>query len=96
MSATTQERLGHLTSLSVDERESLASDLAAEFDAAEENEDIAAMEAAVAGLEKLDLYEQILEELDEESDDDEDADEDADVEDEADEDVTASDEDEAV
>lgn len=83
MSATTNERLGRLTSLSIDERESLAADLTAEFDAAESDEDTAAMETAVQGLERLDLFEQLLEEIDDvsaEADDESDEDDEDDSE----------------
>lgn len=67
MSASTQSRLGRLTSLSLEEREELASDLTSEFDLAEDDENTSAMESAVSGLEKLDLFEQLLEEMDEET-----------------------------
>ena len=90
MSATTHERLGRLTSLSLDEREALAVDLTREFDSAEDNEDTVAMETAVQGLEKLDLYEQLLEEIDdveEDLDDDEDDEDDESEDSESDEDA---------
>lgn len=101
MSATTKDRLSRLTSLSLDEREALANDLTAEFDAAEKDEDTAAMEAAVTGLERLDMYEQLLEEMDDFDESDDDADEgsedlDEDDEDESDTDEVNSDEDDTL
>lgn len=84
MSATIQDRLTRLTSLSMDEREDLAADLTKAFDAAEKAEDTAAMESAVQGLERLDMYEQLLEEMDDEDDESDDADDSEDQDDESD------------
>lgn len=80
-------RLDSLTSLSVDEREQLAEDLAVEFEKADDKADTAGMKEAVSGLTKLDLFEDILEKLSEEEEDDEDGDEseDADTSDATDE-----------
>jgi hypothetical protein len=62
---TTAARLDSLTSLDADQRQALYEDLAVEFELAEGKKDADAMQTALTGLEKLDMYEQLVEQIEE-------------------------------
>lgn len=93
MATSTAKRLDSLTSLTVSEREQLAEDLAIEFEKADAEADTAGMKEAVAGLTRLDMFEDILEKFAEEEDSDEDGDADGDADSDADDDSDDADDD---
>lgn len=76
----TDSRLNRLVSLTLSERESLAEDLSKAFEAANTAEDADGMAKAIAGLEKLDMFEQLIESIDDAIETDETAEVDADAE----------------
>lgn len=61
--SSTQARLERLAFLTAEERESLAQDLSEEFDSADQNSDTTAMKTAYDGLNLLDQFEQVLEQM---------------------------------
>lgn len=62
---TFQARLDRLVSLTVDEREALADDLTEAFRDADASGDKPGMKEAMEGLNKLDMFEQLVEQIDE-------------------------------
>lgn len=65
MASSTATRLKNLVSLSVEEREALSDDLAVEFETASRTEDRNAMARALAGLERVDVFEELAEQMEE-------------------------------
>ena len=61
--ATTESRLNRLVDLTVDERQQLSDDLASEFELADSEGNVQAMKDALAGLQKMDMYEDLLDRL---------------------------------
>jgi hypothetical protein len=58
--ATFEERLDSLKTLSADEREELRADLIAAFEAADETEDIDTMEYALMGVQRIEMFEELI------------------------------------
>lgn len=65
MASSTATRLKNLVSLSVEDREALSDDLAVEFETANREDDRSGMARALAGLERIDVFEELAEQMEE-------------------------------